>query len=47
VIPFRGGESLAAALPHVRFIAKDGHWHLPDSRDVESIVDAMQELFAG
>jgi DNA-binding SARP family transcriptional activator/pimeloyl-ACP methyl ester carboxylesterase len=46
VIPFSGGESLAGALPNVRFVPKDGHWHLPDSRDVASIVDAMRELFA-
>jgi DNA-binding SARP family transcriptional activator/pimeloyl-ACP methyl ester carboxylesterase len=46
VIPFSGGESLAAALPSVRFIAKDGNWHLPDSRDVASIVDAIEELLA-
>jgi pimeloyl-ACP methyl ester carboxylesterase len=47
VIPFSGGESLAAALPSVRFIPKDGSWHLPDSRDVASIVEAIEELLAG
>jgi DNA-binding SARP family transcriptional activator/pimeloyl-ACP methyl ester carboxylesterase len=47
VIPFAGGESLAAALPSVRFIAKDGSWHLPDSRDVASIVEVIEELLAG
>jgi pimeloyl-ACP methyl ester carboxylesterase/DNA-binding SARP family transcriptional activator len=45
VIPFAGGEALAAALPSVRFVAKDGGWHLPDTRDVDSIVAAMEELF--
>ena len=30
VIPFAGGEALAAALPSVRFVPKDGAWHLPD-----------------
>ena len=46
VIPFSGGESLAAALPSVRFVAMDGSWHLPDSRDVASIVEAIEELLA-
>ena len=46
VIPFAGGEALAAALPSVRFVPKDGAWHLPDSRDVASIAEAMEELFS-
>ena len=46
VIPFAGGEALAAALPSVRFVPKDGAWHLPDSRDVASIAAAMEELFS-
>jgi DNA-binding SARP family transcriptional activator/pimeloyl-ACP methyl ester carboxylesterase len=45
VIPFSGGEALAARLPSVRFVPKDGAWHLPDSRDVSSIVAEMEELF--
>jgi pimeloyl-ACP methyl ester carboxylesterase len=32
VIPFPGGEALAAMLPSARFVAKDGAWHLPDAR---------------
>ena len=44
VIPFAGGEALAAALPSVRFIAKDGAWHLPDARDVGDITGAVEEL---
>ena len=47
VIPFRGGESLAAALPAARFVAKDGAWHLPDARDVGDIIDAVDELLSG
>jgi pimeloyl-ACP methyl ester carboxylesterase/DNA-binding SARP family transcriptional activator len=45
VIPFAGGEALAAALPSVRFVPRDGAWHLPDSRDVAAIAGAMEELF--
>jgi len=44
VIPFRGGEALAATLPSARFIAKDGAWHLPDARDVGEIIDAVEVL---
>ena len=44
VIPFAGGEALAATLPSARFIAKDGAWHLPDARDVDDIIDAVEEL---
>ena len=46
VIPFAGGEALAAALPAARFIAKDGDWHLPDARDVGDITAAVEELLA-
>jgi DNA-binding SARP family transcriptional activator/pimeloyl-ACP methyl ester carboxylesterase len=45
VIPFAGGEALAAALPSVRFVPRDGGWHLPDSRDADAIAAAMEELF--
>ena len=44
VIPFAGGEALAAALPSARFVAKDGAWHLPDARDVGDIIGAVEEL---
>ena len=47
VIPFAGGEALAAALPSARFVAKDGAWHLPDARDVGDIIDAVEELLSG
>ncbi|HTK16335.1 MAG TPA: alpha/beta fold hydrolase, partial [Acidimicrobiia bacterium] len=46
VIPFAGGEALAAALRSVRFIAKDGAWHLPDARDVDGIIQAVEELLS-
>jgi pimeloyl-ACP methyl ester carboxylesterase len=46
VIPFAGGEALAAALPSARFVAKDGAWHLPDARDVGDIMDAVEELLS-
>jgi pimeloyl-ACP methyl ester carboxylesterase len=44
VIPFAGGEDLAAMLPSARFIAQDGAWHLPDARDVADIIGAVEEL---
>jgi DNA-binding SARP family transcriptional activator/pimeloyl-ACP methyl ester carboxylesterase len=44
VIPFRGGEALAEMLPSARFEAKDGAWHLPDARDVDGIMAAVDEL---
>jgi DNA-binding SARP family transcriptional activator/pimeloyl-ACP methyl ester carboxylesterase len=46
VIPFAGGEDLAATLQSVRFIAKDGAWHLPDARDVGHIIGAVEELLS-
>ena len=44
VIPFTGGEALAAALPSARFVAKDGAWHLPDARDIPDIISVVEEL---
>jgi DNA-binding SARP family transcriptional activator/pimeloyl-ACP methyl ester carboxylesterase len=46
VIPFSGGEALAAALPSARFLARDGAWHLPDARDVGDIIGAVEELLS-
>lgn len=46
VIPFQGGEALAAMMPSARFVAKDGAWHLPDARDVDDIIDAVEELLS-
>jgi len=33
-------------LPSARFVAKDGRWHLPDARDVDDIIAAVEELVA-
>jgi DNA-binding SARP family transcriptional activator/pimeloyl-ACP methyl ester carboxylesterase len=44
VIPFAGGEKLAAALPGARFVAMDGAWHLPDARDVGAIIGEAEDL---
>jgi DNA-binding SARP family transcriptional activator/pimeloyl-ACP methyl ester carboxylesterase len=46
VIPFAGGDALAAALPLARVVAKDGAWHLPDARDVDDIIDAVEDLLS-
>ena len=46
VIPFAGGEALAVSLPSARFVAKDGDWHLPDTRDVADIIGAVEELLS-
>ena len=46
VIPFAGGDALASALPSARMVAKDGAWHLPDARDVDDIIDAVEELLS-
>ncbi|MGZ4690005.1 MAG: alpha/beta fold hydrolase [Acidimicrobiia bacterium] len=46
VIPFAGGEALAAALPSARLVAKDGAWHLPDARDAGDIIGAVEELLS-
>jgi pimeloyl-ACP methyl ester carboxylesterase/DNA-binding winged helix-turn-helix (wHTH) protein len=46
VIPFAGGEQLAAGLPDVRFVALDGGFHLPDVHDLDPVVDAVTR-FAG
>ncbi len=46
VIPFAGGESVAAALPSARFVAAEGAWHLPDARDVGTILDVVEELLS-
>jgi pimeloyl-ACP methyl ester carboxylesterase len=44
VIPFKGGQALAATLPSARFMPMDGSWHLPDVRDVGDIIGAVEEL---
>jgi pimeloyl-ACP methyl ester carboxylesterase len=44
VIPFAGGRQLATGLPHARFIALDGPFHLPDARDLGTITQAITEF---
>jgi hypothetical protein len=34
------------SLPSARFVAKDGDWHLPDTRDVADIIGAVEELLS-
>jgi len=46
VIPFAGGEALAAALPSAHFVARDGAWHLPDARDTADIIAAVEGLLS-
>jgi DNA-binding SARP family transcriptional activator len=46
VIPFTGGQQLAAALPEVRFVALDGGFHLPDAHDLDPIVRAVTDFAA-
>lgn len=41
VIPFAGGQQLAAGLPDATFVALDGGWHLPDAADLDRIVGAI------
>jgi pimeloyl-ACP methyl ester carboxylesterase len=41
VIPFAGGQQLAAALPDATFLPLDGAFHMPDAPDLERVVDAM------
>ena len=41
LIPFRGGQELAAGLPNAQFIALQGAHHLPDARDLDTVADAV------
>jgi pimeloyl-ACP methyl ester carboxylesterase len=41
VIPFRGGQQLAAALPAATFLPLDGAYHLPDAADLDRVVEAV------
>jgi pimeloyl-ACP methyl ester carboxylesterase len=41
LIPFRGGQQLAAGLPDAQFVALEGAYHLPDARDLDTIANAM------
>jgi pimeloyl-ACP methyl ester carboxylesterase len=41
VIPYGGGQQLAAGLPDARFLPLDGDYHLPDASDLPRIADAV------
>jgi pimeloyl-ACP methyl ester carboxylesterase len=44
VIPFEGGQQLAAALPDATFLPLDGAFHMPDAPDLGRVVDAIAEF---
>lgn len=44
VIPFAGGQQLAAGLPDARFVALDGAYHLPDARDLGAVTDMIMDF---
>ena len=46
VVPFAGGQQLAAALPDATFLPLDGAFHLPDAPDLERVVDAVAGFVA-
>ena len=46
VVPFAGGEHLAARLPAARFVPLDGRYHLPDIADVERLDRAIAAFVA-
>ncbi len=41
LIPFRGGQELAAGLPNATFLPLDGPLHLPDAADLDTIDGAI------
>ncbi|HEU4675879.1 MAG TPA: BTAD domain-containing putative transcriptional regulator [Motilibacteraceae bacterium] len=41
LIPFRGGQDIAAGLPHATFLPLDGPFHLPDVGALETIEQAL------
>ena len=43
LIQFRGGQELAAGLPHATLVALDGRVHLPDAADLDVIENAVVE----
>ena len=43
LISFRGGQELAAGLPHATLLALDGRVHLPDAADLDVIETAVVE----
>jgi hypothetical protein len=44
LIPFRGGQLMAAALPDATFLPLDGAWHLPDAADLDRVAEAIVEF---
>ena len=41
LIPFRGGQQLAAGLPDAQLVALEGAYHLPDAHDLDTVADAV------
>jgi pimeloyl-ACP methyl ester carboxylesterase len=41
LIPFPGGQQLAAGLPDAQFVALEGTYHLPDAHDLDTVADAV------
>lgn len=44
LIPFRGGQQLAAGLPGARFVPLEGACHLPEARDLDHVADLVVEF---
>jgi DNA-binding SARP family transcriptional activator/pimeloyl-ACP methyl ester carboxylesterase len=44
LIPFRGGQLMAAGLPDATFLPLDGAWHLPDVADLDRVAGAIAEF---
>jgi pimeloyl-ACP methyl ester carboxylesterase len=45
VIPFVGGQQLAAGLPDCTFLPLEGRWHLPKAADLDRITEAIGEFY--
>ena len=44
VVPFAGGQQLAAGIPSAQLLALDGGYHLPDAADLDRIVTAVDRF---
>lgn len=44
VVPFAGGQQLAAGIPAARFVPLDGNYHLPDVNDLDRIVAMVSQF---
>jgi DNA-binding SARP family transcriptional activator/pimeloyl-ACP methyl ester carboxylesterase len=44
VVPFRGGQQLAAGIPDAEFVPLAGRFHLPDLDDLERIVGGIADV---